>query len=107
MLLAVHLSMIAVLLLLGFVFRAGKGAWLIAGYNTMSAAKKKEYDEKALCRFMAKLMFALALAWSPIAASALFDRLFLLWIGLGLFMAVVIVGVVFMNSGERFKKNTK
>lgn len=31
---------------------AGKGAWLIAGYNTASEAEKQKYDEKRLCRTM-------------------------------------------------------
>ena len=35
---------IAVLLL------SGKGAWLIAGYNTSSPEEKQKYDEKRLCR---------------------------------------------------------
>ena len=37
---------IAVLLL------SGRGAWLIAGYNTSSPEEKQKYDEKRLCRFM-------------------------------------------------------
>ena len=37
---------IAVLLL------SGKGAWLIAGYNTSSPEEKQKYDEKRLCRVM-------------------------------------------------------
>ena len=37
---------IAVLLL------SGRGAWLIAGYNTSSPEEKQKYDEKRLCRVM-------------------------------------------------------
>lgn len=44
----------------GTVFSLGKGAFLIAGYNTAPKREKEKYDEKALCRFMGKLMFALA-----------------------------------------------
>ena len=27
-----------------------KGAWLVAGYNTLSQAEKKKYDKKKVCR---------------------------------------------------------
>ena len=58
MLLVVHLIMIVVLILLGILFHFGKGADLIAGYNTLPAEKKAEYDVKKLCKYMSKLMFA-------------------------------------------------
>lgn len=47
MLLVVHLIMIVVLILLGILFHFGKGADLIAGYNTLPAEKKAEYDVKS------------------------------------------------------------
>ena len=100
----IFLGMIALFLVLGLIFSQGKGAFLIAGYNTASKAEKAKYDEKALCRFMGKLMFALAAAWVPIALSALLDQMWLLWLGLGLFLAVCIGGVVYMNTGHRFEK---
>ena len=107
MLLAVHCAMILIFLLLGLVFSRGKGAFLIAGYNTASKAEKEKYDEKALCRFVGKLMFALAGAWVPVALSALLDRMWLLCMGLGVFFAVCIGGVVYMNTGHRFEKKKK
>ena len=45
-------AMAAVFVLLGVLFSRGKGAFLIAGYNTASAAERARYVEKALCRFM-------------------------------------------------------
>lgn len=104
MLLAVHCGMILLFLLLGLVFSRGKGAFLIAGYNTASKAEKAKYDEKALCRCMGKLMFALAGTWVPIALSALLDRMWLLWLGLGLFLVVCLGGVIYMNTGNRFRR---
>lgn len=107
MLLAIHCGMMLVFLLLGLVFSQGKGAFLIAGYNTAPKREKEKYDETALCRFMGKLMFALAGTWVPIALSALLDRMWLLWMGLGLSLAVCIGGVVYMNTGHRFEKKKK
>lgn len=104
MLLVVHLIMIVVLILLGILFHFGKGADLIAGYNTLPAEKKAEYDVKKLCKYMSKLMFALAVCWMVIASSELFKTIALLWIGLCLFMLVVLFSVIYMNTGNRFKK---
>lgn len=104
MLLAIHCGMILLFLLLGLVFSQGKGAFLIAGYNTASEAEKAKYDEKALCRCMGKLMFALAGTWVPIALSALLGRMWLLWLGLGLFLVVCFGGMIYMNTGSRFRR---
>lgn len=104
MLLAIHCGMILLFLLLGLIFSQGKGAFLIAGYNTASETEKAKYDEKALCCFMGKLMFALAGTWAPIALSALLDRMWLFWLGLGLFLVVCLGGVIYMNTGNRFRR---
>jgi hypothetical protein len=53
---------------------------------------------------MGKLMFALAGCFLVIAASDIFDRAWLLWTGLVLFLVAVVGGVVFMNTGNRLKK---
>ena len=104
MLLVIHLIMIVVLILFGILFYFGKGADLIAGYNTLPAKEKAESDVKKLCKYMSKLMFALAACWLVIASSEIFKKMFLLWIGLGLFMFVALFGAIYMNTGNRFKK---
>jgi hypothetical protein len=47
-------------IILGVVFSLGKGAFLISGYNMLSKEEKAKYDEKALCKFIGKSMFAIA-----------------------------------------------
>lgn len=47
-------------LILGILFSAGKGGFLIAGWNTMSPEEKARYDEKAVFRNMSALMFSCA-----------------------------------------------
>ena len=96
--------MIAVLVILGFVFSQGKGAWMIAGYNTSSKAKKAAYDEKALREFMGKLMFTFAGCWLVIASSELFSEPALVQVGLVLFLVASFGAVISMNTGGRFKK---
>lgn len=104
MLLAIHLAITVLFLLLGILFSRGKGAGLIAGYNTASPSQKAKYDKKKLCKGMAKLMYALAVCWLVVASSEIFHAMALLWIGLVLFLAVAIAGVIYMNTENRFRK---
>lgn len=102
--LIVHIVILLLFLLLGVLFWRGKGAALIAGYNTMPPREKERYDEKKLCRFMAKFMFALAACWAVAASSELFHAMILMQVGMALFFAVTFAGVIYANTKERFKK---
>ena len=104
MLFLIHLSVALLFVALGVVFWRGKGAGLIAGYNTSSAQEKQQIDEKKLCRFMGKFMFVLAACWLVAASSEVFHRRGLLWTGLALFLAAVIAGLIYANTGHRFDK---
>lgn len=89
---------------LGSVFLRGKGAFLIAGYNTAGKAEKETYDERALCRFMGKMMFLFAGCFLVALLNEAFGNMAFLWIGLGLFGAAVVFTLVYANTGHRFKK---
>ena len=104
MLLILHLFITGLFVLLGVIFALGKGAGLIAGYNTASAQEKEKYDVKKLCKSMSRFMFALAACWLVIAASEIFQTLILLWIGLALFLLTIVTGLIYMNTGNRCKK---
>ena len=99
-----HLAVIALFLGLAALFSRGKGAFLIAGYNTAPRAKKAKYDEKALCRFMGRLMLAMAACWVPVALGTLLDREWLYYAGLAAYLAVIAGGVIWANTGGRFQK---
>ena len=94
----------ALFVLLGILFSRGKGAFLIAGYNTASAAEKARYDEKALCRFMGKMMFALVACQVVMGLGAAWAGMWLYWVGIGLFLASALGGVIYANTGRRFLK---
>lgn len=102
--LVIHLSVAALFVVLGIVFLRGKGANLISGYNTASVEEKMKTDEKKLCRFMGKLMFALAACWLVAASSEVFHTKALLGAGIVLFLVVIIVGLIYANTGHRFEK---
>lgn len=88
---------------LGFLFIQGKGDFLIAGYNTMSAVEKEKYDMVALCKFMGKMMFALAFSMLFWVLSDIVHMTWLLYFGLSLFLGIVIFMIIYTNTGNRFK----
>jgi hypothetical protein len=83
----------------------GKGAFLIAGYNTMSDSEKAKYNELSLCKFMSKMMFGISFSIFLWALSELLEIQFLFYIGLVLFICLIVFGLVYSNTGDRFKKN--
>ncbi|MBO1002856.1 DUF3784 domain-containing protein [Pseudogracilibacillus auburnensis] len=89
---------------IGLIFINGKGASLIAGYNSMSEAEKEKYDEVALAKFMGKMMFALIFSMIFWLLSTLLSMDWLLYVGIILFVGIVLFIVVYANTGERFKK---
>ena len=104
MLLAVFLVIAAVFIVLGAIFGAGKGANLIAGYNTASHEEKDKHNEKKLLKAMSVFMFVLAGCFLVSALSQVLNVKPLIWIGQVLFAASLVIGLVYLNTGDRFKK---
>ncbi len=102
--LIIHAAIVVFFIVLGVVFLLGKGAFLIAGYNTASKAEKEKFDQKALCKFMGKSMFAFAACMAVVASSEILHNQVPLWIGFGLFFAVVVFMMIYANTGNRFRK---
>ena len=103
MILAVFLAVAAVFIVLGIVFLSGKGADLIAGYNTASPEEKAAIDEKRLLKSMAVFMFVLAGCFILSALSEILNVKLLIWIGQAMFVLSLIIGVIYMNTRNRFK----
>lgn len=102
--LIVHGCAVLLFVSLAIVFFCGKGAFLIAGYNTASPEEKEQYDEKTLCRAMGVLMFACVACCGVLMLSAVFDSIPLMWIGIVLLLVVPIGGVVYMNTSKKVKR---
>lgn len=98
------LLVIGLFLGLGVVLVNGKGSFLIAGFNTMPPEDKEKYDVIALCKFMGKIMFALSFSMLFWVFSEVYDRTWLFYMGLILFLAIIAFMLVFINRGNRFKK---
>jgi len=96
-----------ILVILGVAIRFGKASFLIAGYNTSSKQKKDTYDENALCRFIGNLSFILAGILILIAVAKRFFLAYstqIVFMGYISIVFVVIIAVIYMNTGNRFKK---
>ena len=104
MLPAVFLVITALFVVLGILFASGKGAMLIAGYNTASREEKAKTDEKKLLKAMSVFMFVLAGCFLVSALSQVFHVKALIWIGQVLFAASLIIGLIYLNTGNRFRK---
>lgn len=104
MLIFIHGAVTALFIILGIVFLNGKGSFLIAGYNTASQAEKDEIDEKKLCKYVGILMLLLAGCFLVIMVSSILEKMWLFWVGFALFLLITVIGVIFINTGNRIKK---
>ncbi len=100
----VNLVLMIPFLIMGVMFSKGRGASLIAGYNTLPESEKAKYDEVVLCRFMGKIMYGVSFSLFLFALSAALNLEFLFWSGLILIFVLVIFAVVYANTSDRFKK---
>lgn len=100
----VQLIIVAVFIILGIVFFKGKGAFLIAGYNTAGREERAKYDEKTLCRFMGKLMFVLAGCTVVIILGNVLEQMALVWCGIALILVICFAAIIYANTGNRFKR---
>jgi hypothetical protein len=102
--LVIFIIVVGSLLAMSIVLLNGKGAFLIAGYNTMSAQEKATYDEKALCRSMGKLLIAFTLVIALVFVALLIEQSWLLYGGIALSVVLPLGYVVYVNTGNRFRK---
>ncbi|WP_214723126.1 DUF3784 domain-containing protein [Exiguobacterium sp. s143] len=100
----VYFVILVPLLVFAIVLSRGKGASLLAGYNTLSESKKEHYDEVALCQFMGKIMYGVCFSILLFAGSELFGYYSLFTLGVMLLFFLIVFAVVYSNTSDRFKK---
>lgn len=88
----------------GIVLLNGKGSFLIAGFNTLPKKEKEKYDIVALCKFMGKAMFALSFSMVFWILSDALNITWLFILGFVLFIGIVVFILIYLNTGNRFKK---
>ncbi|WP_083584335.1 DUF3784 domain-containing protein [Bacillus weihaiensis] len=87
-----------------FYFSRGKSAFLLAGYNTLSDEEKAKFDEKALCKFMGKIMYGISFSLLLFGLSDIVDRQILLLFGLLLLIGFIVFALIYGSTKNRFKK---
>ena len=82
----------------------GKGADMIAGFNTASPEEKAKWDETALCRAVGILLFVMVGCIELLLLGAVLDIAALEWGGGILFIVSTVFGLVYINKCKRFKR---
>ncbi|HSI68055.1 MAG TPA: DUF3784 domain-containing protein [Planococcus sp. (in: firmicutes)] len=102
--LLIPISIILSFLIMSFFLLQGKGAFLIAGFNTMPAAEKAKYDKVALCKATGKLLLMITFLTALITAADFLGLDWLMYAAIGSMFAVIILALIYMNTGNRYKR---
>ncbi len=82
----------------------GRGVWMVAGYNTMPAAKQVKRNRVALCKFIGKTLLLVGLILPLAVSGKIFN---VSWLS-GNFRLFAIGGIIFTliyeRIGNRFMK---
>ena len=92
------------LIIMACFLLAGRGANLIAGYNTLSPFEKTKYDEYAMCRFMGKILLPIGILCPLTALAQIFHISWGFWVFGAVTLGLCIFALVYCNTGERFRK---
>jgi len=92
------------MIILGIVFLTGRGAFLIAGFNTKPNEKQAKYDVPSLCRFIGKVILPMAVLViaAGIEPLRLISWFWIAWIVV--FIWILSFMLIYANTGGRFKK---
>ena len=88
-------------LLLGVLFARGKGAGLIAGYNTMTDEEQKSIDLPRLMRYASRAMFGCAGCLGLMLTGVLLSLIWLAHAGMLLFAGIIVTTIVLSNRCRR------
>ncbi len=95
----------AICLLFAWILLRFKVAWLIAGYNTASKKEQEKYDTDKLTRYTGLMMLFLGLDLTLFGLVLVaFPYMLIFWISWGIFAAICLGGLIFMNTGKRCYK---
>jgi len=83
----------------------GKGAFLIAGYNTARKEEKSKYNEKVLCRFVGWLLIGVAFCLLLFPVGFYFEMAWLTVCAIALITLITVGAVVYINTGNHFREN--
>jgi len=88
---------------LGVVMLTGRGAFLIAGFNTMSKEKQGKYKKEALCKFVGLILLLVTFFSAGITVGAIFEVTAVCIVSAVLLASVIVFALIFANT-KAFKK---
>lgn len=89
---------------LSIILLQGRGAMLIAGYNTSSLEERAKIDEVMLCKDMGKMMLGITFSLLFYVPGGLYDKDIYFIFGTVLMVLSIIIGLIFMNNKNRYTK---
>ncbi len=90
--------------IISIVLLTGRGADLIAGYNTLSTKEKQKWNAVAMCRFVGILLLVnLLLLSAGIVVLIVWESMTAFWVLLVLSMIWLGLGLLYLNKSKRFK----
>lgn len=101
----INLLIVIPFLIMAYFLSQGKGAFLIAGYNTMPKEEKAKYDELALCKFMSKILYGISFSLVLLSLSDWLEMPLLMGIGIALMIGLIVFTFVYSNTGNRFRNS--
>ena len=94
----------AIVVAISIVMLVGRGARLIAGYNTLSKDEKEKINSTKLSKFLGKILLPIGLSINGITIGIVCN---IQWIGILVAIVVVtliVIAAVYCNTGNRFEK---
>lgn len=100
-----HMCVIILLLVLSGSFARGK---LAAQVRSRVRAKGGNRDrEEAACLFLKNWLFLMALCYCPLALSALIEEAWLYYLGIAVFVASAVGGLIYAGVKGYFRENVE
>lgn len=94
-----------VIIVISVIMLCGKGAMLIAGFNTMPKAEREKYDARALCKFIGGILLPVGVTMPAIFLGGFYKLNWLIYLVVALDVALVVFAIVFANTRGRFRKS--
>ena len=96
----------AVIIAISVVMMCGKGAMLIAGFNTMPKKEREKYDARALCKFVGGILLPVGITMPAVFLGGFYKLNWLIYLVIAIDVAIVIFAIVYANTGNRFRNKT-
>lgn len=96
-------TMVPLIAMGAYMWATGRGAMLIAGYNTSPRAVRERYDAPAMARCVGKLMvIALLVMLGAMESIFLLEDMVLFGVLIVASLGILVAGIYYMNTGGRF-----